>query len=192
MMARSLLWSSKKTSGTVRVYYLHADSTPAWVSGVVSSIETAASTYGLGVTFSFVTDFQGSNLNSLTLTNYDACLVANNSSLSSGAGPQLQLFALQGGGIAICTFANASIPISGLNYAIYTPIQNTPGNQFLASSMNVSSIVSHPVTIGLSSVTFNTGGGGFAGQGTQLSAGAISVVNYAEGTTLLAVKEVPL
>jgi hypothetical protein len=190
MMARSLLWASNKTSGTVRVYYLHATSSGSWTQDVITNIQSANTTYGLGVTFTILSDLNGAALSSLTLANYDVCLISSDGSPGQWGG-QLQTFALEGGGLVLSTFANASQTVGGLTYATYTPIQNPPGNQSLISSMNVNSIIAHPVTVGLSSLTFSNNGG-YAGSGTQLSAGAISVVNYLQGTTLLAVKEVPL
>ena len=190
MMARALLWTSRISSGTVRVYYLHATSTTAWVNDVITNISNFVSASLPGVTMNITSDLNGGSLSSLTLANYDTCLVSSDGNPGSW-GTQLNTFAAAGGGIVLTTFANASQTIPGFTYSTYSPITAPPGNQSMGST-SLGTVTTHPVTTGLSSLTFSAGTSGFGGNGTTINAAAQNVALYNTGTTLVAVQQVSL
>lgn len=190
MMARALQWTSRKSSGTIRVYYLHATSTTSWVTDVTTNISNYVSASMPGITMTITPDLGGATISSLTLANYDTCLVSSDGTPGSW-GPQLNAFATAGGGIVLSTFANASQNITGFTYSSFSPITTNPGNQFLGAT-SLGLVATHPVTIGLSSLAFSAGSSGYGGNGTTINAAAQTVAFYNTGTTLVAVQEVNL
>lgn len=189
LMARSILWACNKTSGAVRVYFVHATSTASWVSDVQSKVSGFITSNFPSVTLTFYTDSSGApNISTLTTSSYDVAMVSSDASAGSSWGAALQSFADAGGGIVLTTFANASVPISSFSYANYTPIQTNAGNQSLGNRiLNTNSIVTHFITTGLSS--FDAGTGNYGGNNVQLNAGAINLASYGNGTSLVAVQE---
>lgn len=191
MMARSLLWTSKKSSGTIKVYLAHASGTGTWfTSDAVVNISNYVAASLPGVTMNITVDYQGTNVSTLTLSNYDTCLISADGGLSVGS--QVNSFCAAGGGLVLTTFANASVNV-GIDYATYTPLASFPGNQSLGStSMNTSTIVTHPVTTGLSSLAFASGSSGYGASSPSILASAQRLVDYANGSSLIAVREVAL
>lgn len=189
LMARSILWACNKTSGAVRVYFVHATPTASWVSDVQSKISNFLSSNFPSVTLTFYTDSSGApNIGTLTKTNYDVAMVSSDATPGTSWGAQLQSFADAGGGIVLTTFANASQTITNFSYPNYTPIQANAGNQVLGSrTLNTGSIATHFITTGLSS--FDAGTGNYGGNNVQLNAGATNLASYGNGTSLVAVQE---
>ena len=188
-MARSILWAAGKSSGTVRVYYVHGEGTVAWVMDVTSKISSYVAASFPTASITFYTDASGApNISTLTKTNYDVALVSSNSSPGTNWFSYLQAFASAGGGIVLTTFANASQTIPSFDYANYTPIRSIAGNQNLGASMalDAASVSTHFITTGLTS--FNAGTSGYGGKGHVLNAGATSLAKYTDGTTLIAVQ----
>ena len=190
MMARSLLWASKRSTGTIRVYLSHGNSDNTWVSNTTTNISNYVTSNLPGVTMVITTALQGANSNTLTLANYEVCLISAN--VGYNIGSAVNSFAAAGGGVVLMTFANASVNV-GIDYATYTPLATFPGNQSLGNaSMNTSTIVTHPVTTGLSSLTFSAGSGGYGASSPSIVASAQRLVDYANGSSLVAVREVAL
>jgi hypothetical protein len=189
-MARSILWACNKTSGAVRVYYVHGDSDTTWTSDVHTKISSFLTSNFPSVTLTFYIDSSGApNISTLTRANYDVAFVSSNSSPGATWGAALQSFADAGGGIVLTTFANASQTIASFSYPNYTPIQAPAGNQNLGAlrTLNTGSIVTHFITTGLSS--FDAGSGNYGGNNVQLNAGATNLASYTSGTSLLAVQQ---
>lgn len=144
-----------------------------------------------GVTLNITSDYQGANISSLTSANYDVCMLSANSTQPSTVGSQINLFAAAGGGLVITVFANSSVPVTNLLYSTYTPITSASGVQNLSSSLNTASIVTHPITTGLSSTSFSAGGS-YSSVTVSLNSGAQSIASYAQGTSVIAIQEVAL
>jgi hypothetical protein len=190
LMARSILWACNKTSGAVRVYYVHAESNTTWTSDVQTKISSFLTSNFPSVTLTFYIDSSGApNISTLTRTNYDVAFVSSNGTPGESWGAALESFANAGGGIVLTTFANASQTIPSFSYPNYTPIQASPGNQGLGlnRTLNTGTIVTHFITTGLSS--FDAGSGAYGGNGVQLNSGATNLASYTSGTSLLAVQE---
>lgn len=189
LMARSILWACNKTSGAVRVYFVHATPTASWVSDVQSKISTYLSTNYPSVSLTFYTDSSGApNISTLSTSSYDVVMVSSDSTPGASWYTYLHSFAAAGGGLVLTTFANASQTITSFSYSSYTPIQTNAGNQSLGNrALNTGSIVSHFITTGLSS--FDAGTGAFGGNNVQLNAGATNLASYGNGTSLVAIQE---
>lgn len=187
MLARACMWASKKTSGTVRIFYMNASGSGSSVSSQLSTFASA----NLPVTFTF-TDGSSVGNSTLSSTNHDVCIATTNGSPDSSWAPALQAFGNAGGGIIITAFANWYHVIPGFDYTTYTPINTFVANtsEYRNTDMNTSTIVAHPITIGLSSLSFNSQG--FAGSINTLSPGASSLVLYLNGSFLVTIKSVNL
>lgn len=187
MLARACMWASKKTSGTVRIFYMNASGSSSSVSGQLLPFASA----NLPVTFTF-TDSEVAGVSALNTINYDVCIVTTNGSPASTWAPALQAFGNAGGGIIITAFANWYHVIPGFDYTTYTPINTFVANtsEYRNTDMNRSTIVEHPITVGLSSLDFNSQG--FAGSINTLSPGASSLVLYLNGSFLVTIKSVNL
>ena len=189
IMARSILWAAGKTSGKVRVYYVHAEPSPGWVTDVTSKITTYMSTSYPTATITFYTDsFGAPNINTLTTAAYDVALVSSNAAPGSTWFTYLHAFAAAGGGIVLTTFSNASMTIPSLDYPKYTPIPSVSGKQSLGGNLRLdtASITTHFITTGLTN--FNAGAAGYGSKGQALNATATSLARYTDGTTLIAVQ----
>ena len=188
LMARSILWACNKTSGAVRVYFVHATSTASWVSDVSSKISSYISSNFPSVTLTFYTDSSGApNIATLTTANYDVVMISSDGTPGTGWYSYLHSFADSGGGLVLTTFANASESIANFSYSSYTPISAIAGNQALTNgTLNSGSIVTHFITTGLS--TFYAGTGNYGGNGVSLNAGATNLASYGNGTSIVAVQ----
>lgn len=194
MMARSVLWASKKSSGTIRLYFVHLTSTGAWVTDVVNTITSYVSASLPGVTINITTDQGGANIASLNTTNFDVCMVSLDSTgYSSTVGTTMNNFAAAGGGIIVTVFANygSGNAVPGFTYATYSPI-STMGTGSSMASMDTATIVTHPITTGLSSLTFSTGSSGFSSGNTVFTADSQTLVRSTGGISIVTVREVPL
>ena len=187
MVARSCMWASKKTSGTVRIFYMNASGSGTNVSTKLINFANA----NLPVSFTF-TDSMVAGTSALSILNHDVCIVTTNGNPDSTWASPLQTFANAGGGLIITAFANWYHFIPGFSYTTYTPINDfTPNtNNFNSTDMNPSSIVSHPITTGLSSLTFNSES--FAGSINTLASGASALAYYNNGSLLISIKSVNL
>ncbi len=136
------------------------------------------------------TDSYGTNIGTLTTSNYDVCILVANGTFNSTVGTQVNNFCAAGGGLVITAFTTYQ-GAANLNFTEYTPITG-PGNSFSSQSMNPSSVVTHPTTTGLASLTFSNGTSGYCGNPLSLNSGASNVALYNSGLSLLAVREVPL
>lgn len=186
MLARSCMWASKKSTGTVRIFYMNASGSGTDVSNQLIAFANA----NLPVTFTFA-DSTVVGTSALNILNYDVCIATTNGSPdSTWAGP-MQTFAAAGGGIIITAFSNFYHFIPGFSYTTYTPINDFATNTaFNNPSMNTSTIVTHPITVGLSSLTFNPGT--FSTTINTLAPGAQSLVLYDNGALLVSIKSVSL
>jgi len=188
LMARSILWACNKTSGAVRVYFVHATPTTSWVDDVASKVSTYISTNYPSVTLTFYKDSSGApNIATLTTANYDVAMISSDANPGTTWYSYLHSFADSGGGLVLTTFANASQTIANFGYSNYTPIQTNAGNQILTDgTLNSGSIVTHFITTGLSS--FYAGTGKYGGNNVSLNAGATNLASYGGGTSLVAIQ----
>ena len=171
---------------TVRVNIIAPGETAAWYADVITKITTAKnslySIYTLNITQNNSTTYTGSDL---TTSNFDCVLVWTDAGLSASLGPNLNNFVAAGGGLVICTFANASISITGFTYT-NCPIV-FPGNQSAGGGLTLGTYTSSdPLMNGVTS--FNIGTSGYGASGLTLQAGAVSVASYSNGTNLVAKK----
>lgn len=189
LMARSILWACNKTSGTVRVYFVHATSSASFVSDVTTKISNYLSTNYPSVSLSFYTDSSGApNIATLTKSAYDVVMISSDSFPASTWYSYLHSFVDTGGGLILTSFANASQAIPNFSYSNYTPIQTVPGNQGLGNTAYYSpSYVAHFITRGIS--TFNAGTGAFGGNNVALNANALSLAAYGNNTSLVAIQQ---
>lgn len=194
MMARSILWASKKTSGTINVYFVHYTTTASWVTDVLTNISNYVSSSLPGVTINITTDQAGANIGTFNPANFDVIMASLDSSpFPSTVGTTMNSFAAAGGGIIITVFANygSGNAIPNFTYATYSPI-STMGTGSSSLPMNTANIVTHPITTGLSSLTFTTGSSGFSSANTVFTADSQTLVRSTTGISILTVREVLL
>jgi hypothetical protein len=196
MMARSVLWASKKTSGTIRLYFVHFTTTVSWVTDVLTNISNYVSSSLPGVTINITTDQGGANIGTFNPANFDVIMASLDSApFPSTVGTTMNSFAAAGGGIIITVFANygSGNAIPNFTYATYSPISTIGTSASGTLSMNTANIVTHPVTTGLSSVTFSTGTAGFISSGnTTFTSDSQTLVRSTTGISILTVREVLL
>ena len=169
---------------TVRVNVIGPSETASWYSDVITKITTAKNSlypgYTLVITQNNNTSYLGSDL---TTSNFDTVFIWTNTTL----GTNLNNFVTAGGGLVICTFANASIAITNFTYT-NCPIVY-PGNQSAGGGLTLGTYTSSdPLMNGVTS--FNIGSAGFGASGITLQAGATSVASYSNGTNLVAKKTI--
>lgn len=195
MMARSILWASKKTSGTINLYFVHYTTTASWITDVLTNISNYVSSSLPGVTINITTDQAGANIGTFNPANFDVIMASLDSTpFPSTVGTTMNSFAAAGGGIIITVFANygSGNAISGFTYATYSPISTMGTGGSGALSMNTANIVTHPVTTGLSSLTFSTGSSGYSSGNTTFTSDSQTLVRSTTGISILTVREVPL
>lgn len=193
MMARSIVWTSKKSSGTIRVYFVHLTSDSTWITDVVTNITNYVSASLPGITITITTDQNGTNIASLNTTNFDVCMVSmDGGGFNTTVGTTMNTFAAAGGGIIVTSFANYVNTVPGFTYATYSPISAVGSSGSGNLTMNTGTIVTHPITTGLSSLTFTTGTGGYGSGNTSFTTDSQTLVRSTTGISYVTVREVAL
>lgn len=160
-------------------------------SSVSSQLINFANT-NLPVSFTFTDSTSvGVGTSALSILNHDVCIVTTNGSPDSTWASPLQTFASAGGGIVITSFSMWYHIIPGFSYTTYTPVNDfTANTSFNNTNMNPLSIVSHPITTGLSSLTFNSQS--YSTTINTLASGASALAYYTNGSLLISIKSVNL
>jgi hypothetical protein len=173
---------------TVRVNVIGPGETASWYSDVITKITTAKNSLYPGYTLTITQNNSTSYLGSDLLTsNFDTVFIWTDAAYNTTLGTNLNSFVTAGGGIVICTFANASIAITNFAYT-NSPIVY-PGNQSAGGNLTLGTYTSSdPLMNGVTS--FNIGSAGFGASGITLQAGATSVASYSNGTNLVAKKTI--
>jgi hypothetical protein len=172
---------------TLRVFYANTTMSADWNNDVVRKIQNYLSANFPSNTLSIKVDVNGSSLSTLSKANYDVLMISTDSGAPDWS-RYIQSFVDSGGGLIVTTFANASEHIPNLDYTRCSPIQNGDVGQGLGGNMslNSASIVSHPITNGLTS--FNSGSSGYGGNPIKLNSGATKLASYTSGNSLIAVQ----
>ncbi len=173
---------------TVRVNVVGPGETASWYADVITKITTARNLlypgYTLIITQNNSTSYLGSDL---TTSNFDCVFIWTDAAYNTTLGTNLNTYVTSGGGLVICTFANASIAITNFTYT-NCPIVY-PNNQSAGGGLTLGTYTAgDPLMNGVTS--FNIGSAGFGASGLTLQAGATSVASYNNGTNLVAKKTI--
>jgi hypothetical protein len=173
---------------SVRVNIIGPGETASWYADVITKITTAKNSlypgYTLTITQNNSTSYTGSDL--LT-SNFDTVFIWTDAAYNSTLGTNLNNFVTSGGGLVICTFANASVSITNFTYT-NCPIVY-PNNQSAGANLTLGTYTSSdPLMNGVTS--FNIGSAGYGASGLTLQSGATSVASYSNGNNLVAKKTI--
>lgn len=173
---------------TVRVNVVAPGENATWYSDIISKITSAKnslySSIQLTITQTNIASYTGNDLNTST---YDTVFIFTDPSFNNSTlGTNLNNFISSGGGLVICTFAIASVSISGFTYT-NCPVL-FPGNQVMSSTSLGSYTASDPLMNGVTS--FNPGSSRYGAGSLTLQPGATTVASYNDGNILVAKKTI--
>ena len=173
---------------SVRVNIIGPGEDPTWYADVITKITTAKNLLYPGYTLTITQNNSSTyTASDLLISNFDTVMVWTDGSLSTSVGTNLNSFITAGGGLVICTFANASLSIQNFTYT-NCPIV-FPGNQSAGANLTLGTYTSSdPLMNGVTS--FNIGTSGYGAGSLTLQAGATSVASYSNGNNLVAKKTI--
>jgi hypothetical protein len=173
---------------TVRVNVVGPGDPSTWYADVITKITTAKNLLYPGYTLTITQNNSMAYLGADLLTsNFDCVFIWTNSNYTTTLGTNLNNYVTAGGGLVICTFANASVAIPNFTYT-NCPIV-FPNNQSAGGGLTLGTYTAaDPLMNGVTS--FNIGSAGYGASGLTLQAGSTSVASYNNGTNLVAKKTI--